>query len=129
MSSWFACNQLRPAQPDPNAHAHVTWNPYPRLPLGAVRDLLGVARALYRTALADEPRDVGRLEALEEIGTTLRAVLRAAHAHPGTNPHLDAWVAAERATQALVQLVGQSMQLGPVVAAMARRVSRPASMG
>jgi hypothetical protein len=48
-----------------------------------VRDLLGITRALYRTTLVDEPRDVGRLQALEEIGTTLRAVLRAAHAHPG----------------------------------------------
>jgi len=25
----------------------VTWNPYPRLPSGALRDLLGITRALY----------------------------------------------------------------------------------
>jgi hypothetical protein len=57
-----------------------------------------------------------------------QAVLGAAHAHRGTNPHLEAWAAAECATQALGDLVGETTQLGPVIAATARRVARPGSM-
>jgi hypothetical protein len=106
----------------------VTWDPYPPLPLGAVRDLLGITRALYRAALMDEPRDAGRLEALDRIGKMFQAVLRAAHEHRGTTAHLEAWTAAELATKALGELVGESTQLGPVIAATARRVSRPGSM-
>jgi hypothetical protein len=107
----------------------VTWDPYPPLPIGALRDLLGITRALYRTTQLDDPRDARRLHALEDIGRTLRAVLRAAHARPGTIDHLNAWGAAERATRALGALVGESTPLAPVIAATARRVSRPGSMG
>jgi hypothetical protein len=52
----------------------VTWDPYPPLPRGALRDLLGISRALYRATLLENPRDVGRLQALEAIGKTLRVV-------------------------------------------------------
>jgi hypothetical protein len=102
----------------------VTWNPYPPLPLGALRDLLGITRALYRATVANDPRDVVRLQELEDIGKTLQAVLRAGRAHPGTIAHLEAWEAAERATKALGALVAQSMELAPLVEATARRVSR-----
>jgi hypothetical protein len=107
----------------------VTWDPYPPLPVGAVRDLLGISRALYRATQAEDPHDVGRLQALEEIGSTLRTVLRAAPAHPGTLDYFNAWAAAERAAEALGQFVGDAMPLGPVIAATARRLSRPGSMG
>lgn len=106
----------------------MTWNPYPPLPIAAVRDLLGITRALYRATLAADPHD-GRLAALANIGKSLRAVLGAARAHPGTNDHLEAWAAAERATKALTELVGESMRLGPVIATTARCISRPGSMG
>jgi hypothetical protein len=102
----------------------VNWNPYPPLPLGAVRDLLGITRAMYRATVADDPRDVCRLQALEDIGRTLRAVLSARRAPPGTIAHLEAWTAAEHATRALGELVGESLELAPLVAATARRVSR-----
>lgn len=102
----------------------MTWNPYPPLPVGALRDMLGITRALYRAALAEDPRDVSRLQALEDIGRTLRAVLRAARAHPGTMTHLEAWAAAERDTQAIGELVGESMALAPLIAATARYISR-----
>jgi hypothetical protein len=107
----------------------VTWNPYPPLPVGAVRDLLGITRALYRATLADDPRDVARLQALEDIGRTLRAVLRAARSHPGTIPHVEAWTAAERATKAIGELVAESATLAPLIAATAKRISRTGSMG
>ncbi len=94
------------------------------MPLGAVRDLLGITRALYRAALAEDPRDVDRLQALADIGRTLRAVLRAGSAYPGTITHLQAWAAAERATKALGELVEESMGLAPIIAATARRISR-----
>ena len=106
----------------------MTWNPYPPLPVGPLRDLLGVTRALYRAALEDSPRDPARLQALEDIGRTLKAVLRAARAHPGTITHGDAWLAAERSTKALRELVSESFLLAPVIAATARRVSRSGSM-
>jgi hypothetical protein len=106
----------------------VTWNPYPPLPLAAVRDLLGIARAMYRATLADDPRDVVRLQALEDVGRTLQAVLGAGGAPPGTIPHVEAWTAAERATKALGELVMESTELAPLVAATARRISRPGSM-
>jgi hypothetical protein len=106
----------------------VTWNPYPPLPLEPLRDLLGITRALYRATRRATPQDAGRLQALEDIGMTLRAVLRASSAHPGTIDHLNAWAAAERATQALEELVDDSMPLGPLIASTARRISRPGSM-
>jgi hypothetical protein len=105
----------------------VTWDPYPPLPLAAVRDLHGVTRAMYRAERAQASPDASRLRALEDIGRTLRAVLRAGHAHPGTIVHGEAWTAAERATKALTELVGES-PLGPLVAATARLVSRPGAM-
>ena len=106
----------------------MTWNPYPPLPVGAVRDLLGITRALYRTALNGDPRDVAKLQALADIGGTLRAALRAAPAPPGTIDHFNAWAAAERATKALGELVGDETPLGPLIAATAQRFSRPGSM-
>jgi len=106
----------------------VTWNPYPPLPVGALRDLLGITRALYRAALEEEPRDAARLQALEEIGRTLKAVLRASRAHPGTITHGDAWLAAERITKVLQEIVSDSTLLAPVIAATARRISRSGLM-
>jgi hypothetical protein len=96
----------------------VNWNPYPPLPIGAVRDLLGITRALYRFAAEVEPRDEERLRALAEVGKTLRGVLRASRAHPGTIGHGEAWSAAERAARALGGLVNG--ELGLIVATTAR---------
>ena len=45
----------------------MTWNPYPRLPRGAVRDLLGITRALYRSASLEDPLDPARLQAIGSI--------------------------------------------------------------
>jgi hypothetical protein len=106
----------------------MTWNPYPPLPFAAVRDLLGITRAMYRATLADDPRDVVRLQALEDVGRTLKAVLGARGAPPGTIQHVEAWSAAERATKALGELVAESTELAPLIAVTARRVSRPGAM-
>ncbi len=39
----------------------VNWNPYPRLPIGAVRDLLSITRVLYHVCKAEDPTDASRL--------------------------------------------------------------------
>ena len=88
----------------------MTWNPSP-LSSGALRDLLGITRALYRAATDEEPRDASRLAALEELGRTLQAVLRASRTHPGTIVHDQPRAAPERATRALLEFVGESMIL------------------
>lgn len=104
----------------------MTWNPYPPLPLSAVRDLHGITRAMYRAALDDQPRDEARLGALATIGRTLRAVLHESGAPPGTIPHGEAWAAAERATKELRELV-RATPLAPLVEATARLVTRSGS--
>lgn len=106
----------------------MAWNPYPPLPVGALRDLLGITRALYRATLELEPRDEGRLQALQSIGRSLRTALRLSTAPPGTIDHGTAWAAAERATRDLGDLT-RGEPVGPLIGATARRVSRPGSMG
>jgi hypothetical protein len=106
------------------------WNPYPPLPREAVRDLLGITRALYRVTLAEDPRDVVRLQRLADIGRELRAALQGSQGHPGTIQHQYAWEAAERATRALGELVGDATPLEPLVRATCARVKRePLKMG
>lgn len=83
---------------------------------------------LYRATRDAEPRDEARLQALERIGKTLRAVLALADAHPGTIDHGDAWLAAERATRELTAVVGDSTLLAPLVEATARRMARTGSI-
>lgn len=101
----------------------LAWNPYPSLPTGAVRDLLGIARSLYRVAREAEPRDEVRLQALEQIGVTLRSALQDARSDPATIAHSNAWAATERATKALAELVAQDAALVQLVAATARVLS------
>lgn len=102
----------------------MTWTPHPPLPRETVRDLLGIARLLYRLRLEQDPRDVVRLQALEDVGKDLRSALELGRSHPGTIQHDDAWRAAERATRALGELVGDDMPLAPIVRAAAARVKR-----
>src|SRR5688572_23894110 len=90
------------------------WNPYPPLPREAVRDLLGIVRAMYRATIARDPRDVVRLQTLTEIGRDFRAALAGAKGHPGTLPYQYAWEAAERATRRLGELVGDEKEAQPV---------------
>jgi hypothetical protein len=100
------------------------WQPYPPLPRETVRDLLGITRALYR---ATDPRDVVRLQALTEIGRDFRNALRESRGkHPGTLPHIEAWVAANRATRALGELVAadESQPLAPIVRAVVAKMAR-----
>jgi hypothetical protein len=102
----------------------VAYNPYPRLPIGPLRDLLGITRALYRASRAEEPPDATRLEALDSIGRALGAALREARGHPGTVPYQEAWAATERAVTALQGLVDNSMRVGLVIRVTAGCIAR-----
>jgi len=94
------------------------------LPRGVVRDLLGIARALYRAERAGEPDAAQRvrLAQLEEIGHMLRQALELSKVEPDTMGHRAAWGWAEKGTAALGVFVGESMPLAPVVRAAAEQL-------
>lgn len=91
-------------------------------PFEAVRDLLGILRALYAAAQA-ESAGRPRLAAIRAIGRELRAATDLALEHePGTLGHAAAWRRAERATERLGALVDCTTPLEPTLEAAARRV-------
>lgn len=78
-----------------------------RLPVETVRDLLGIARLLYRSAKTDPATPPERLTALEHVGKELRAALELARkSKPDTLEHRAAWARSERAIQELCRLGG-----------------------
>ncbi len=92
-------------------------------PFEAVRDLLGVVRAMYGAAKGGE---VGRaqLARIAKIGTDLRAALAlAAESSPGTVGHRAAWARAEDATPRVGDLVDALSSAEPIVQAARARVS------
>lgn len=99
-------------------------------PTETVRDLLGIARALYRAELAlDLPLVETRCAQLEEIGKEYRLALKLAECSPGTMGRRAAWTWAEKATASLGQFVAGSADLGLMVSATAERLRRPARRG
>lgn len=91
-------------------------------PFEAVRDLLGILRALYAAAQA-EGGSAARLAAIRRIGAELRAATDLALEHePGTLGHGAAWRRAERATRMLAEIVDCTTPLEPTLEAAARRV-------
>jgi hypothetical protein len=92
-------------------------------PFEAVRDLLGILRAMYAAARA---RNAGerQLAAIRRIGDELRAAVDLALEHePHTLGHAAAWQRAEHAASELGSLVDCSTPLEPTLTAAARRVS------
>ncbi|MEZ4224931.1 MAG: hypothetical protein R3B13_28515 [Polyangiaceae bacterium] len=91
-------------------------------PFEAVRDLLGIARAMYVAAQRDSAGSA-RLERLEKVGVQLRQAIDLALEHePGTLGHAAAWQRAEAATRRLGELVDCTTPLQPTLAAAARRL-------
>lgn len=91
-------------------------------PFEAVRDLLGILRAMYA---ADKENGAGalRLAALEDIGRELRrAVDLALEYEPGSLGHAAAWDRAERATIRLADLVDVTTPVEPVLRAAGARI-------
>jgi hypothetical protein len=90
-------------------------------PFGPVRDLLGIARALYRAA-EGEPR---RQAQLQQIGLGLRQALDLARrTEEGTLGRRGAWQQAERATKALGELVADGCAVESLVRATAASLRR-----
>lgn len=96
-------------------------DPHGQFPFGAVRDLLGIARALYRAADGD-PR---RQAEIQRIGTELRdALVLARRSREGTMGRRAAWIKSERATQTLGELVADGCAVEPLVRATGTCVVR-----
>ena len=91
-------------------------------PAQTVRDLIGIARLLYRTWAAASARDT-RLPELVAIGKDLQQALRMAQDHkPGTRQHREAWSIAEVATSRLGGIVDAYVAVKPLISAAFERV-------
>ena len=91
-----------------------------RLPAEAVRDLIGIVRSLYATAMESGAGE-RHLNELRQIGIELVQVLELAKTGPGTMGHVAAWDRAERAAERLGRLVQITESLQPVVSTAVRR--------
>lgn len=90
-------------------------------PFGAVSDLLGITRALYRASAGD----AARRERLEVIGQQLKQALELAKkSGAGTLGRRAAWNWAEQGTAALGELVADGSTIAPLVRAAAAQVKR-----
>jgi hypothetical protein len=102
--------------------------PFPRFPFPreAVRDLLGITRALYRSERAKPSPDPSRLARLEQIGRDYRQALdMGTRYEPDTLAGRAARIRAEGATEALGGLVSETAELvAPAVAAAAQQLRR-----
>jgi hypothetical protein len=97
--------------------------PFPR---EAVRDLLGITRALYRAELAlpEAQRQPSRLDRLVEIGKQYRLALElGSRCNPDTMGGRAARSWAETATAALGEVVAESDWVAKAVRETARRLS------
>jgi hypothetical protein len=84
-------------------------------PAQTVRDLIGIARLLYRTWHASNGGDT-RLPQLVAIGKDLQAALTmAAASKPGTRRHRQAWELAEVATHRLGSILDAYVGVKPLV--------------
>ncbi|MFZ5894740.1 MAG: hypothetical protein ACOY0T_26995 [Myxococcota bacterium] len=95
------------------------------LPIEALRDLLGIVRALFAAWTRAKAGPI-ELEELAHIGRELRAALDLARkTEPGTLGHRAAWSRAEEATRLLGHLVGKLEPLHPVLEAAVQRALAP----
>jgi hypothetical protein len=93
-------------------------------PTEAVRDLLGIACALYR-AERDGAGDPVRLQNLVDVGEAYKTALDLARrGGPQSLGASAAWNRATEATERLCALVGDETRAGPLVLAAAGRVRR-----
>jgi hypothetical protein len=95
-------------------------------PFEAVRDLIGILRAMYATAKA-EGND-RRFTVIRRVGRQLRVAIDLALEHePGTAGYAKAWRQAESATLELSGLVDCTTPLEPTLDAATRRVRNAAA--
>lgn len=97
-------------------------------PFEAVRDLLGILRAMYGAARSSGAGQ-RRADAIRRVGLELRAATDLALEHePQTLGHAAAWDRAERATRELADLIDCTTPLEPTLDAAARRIRRAANL-
>jgi hypothetical protein len=97
-----------------------------QFPAQTVRDLIGIARLLYRTWHSANPGDT-RLPELVAIGKDLQGSLTiAAGSKVGTRRHRQAWELAEVATHRLGSILDLYVTVKPLVAAAFRAVDESA---
>lgn len=95
-------------------------------PTQTVRDLIGIARLLYRTWRAANPGD-SRLPELVAIGKDLRTSLTiAAATPPGSRRQRQAWEMAELATHRLGGILDAYVAVKPLIAATFHEVDETA---
>lgn len=92
------------------------------LPLQAVRDLLGIVRAMFRAA-REEGAGPARLQRIAEAGRRLNVAIElASETEPNTVGHRAAWLHAEAAIRLIGDEVSVTSTLEPIVAAAGRRI-------
>lgn len=92
-------------------------------PFEAVRDLLGLVRAIYGAAKANGAGRV-ELDRIARVGNDLsQAIDLAVETRPGTLGHTAAWRRAEEATRRVADLVDAMTSAEPLVAAATARVA------
>jgi hypothetical protein len=85
-------------------------------PTQTVRDLVGIARLLYRTWKAHAVGGDKRLPELVAVGKDLQTALRMANgSKPGTRQHNEAWELAEVATRKLSYMLDAYVPVKPLV--------------
>lgn len=98
-------------------------------PHQAVRDLIGILRAMYAAERAGR-QDVLRLRRIRRVAERLSLARELAMEHdPATLGHAAAWRHAEQATTELGELVDLTTPLEPTLEAASKRVTEPARSG
>jgi hypothetical protein len=92
-------------------------------PFEAVRDLLGIVRAMYASA-KEQGAAPNQLRRVARIGEKLaQSLLLAAEARAGTVGHTSAWRQAESATRSVGEMVDALTPAEPLVTAARARVT------
>lgn len=95
------------------------------LPVEVVRDLLGIARAMYGAFEKMGPEYSSHLMKLRGIGRQLQLALdKAKLGGPGTWPMKTAWAISEEAAQDLGALVDKHMPAQLLIRAMGERLAK-----
>jgi hypothetical protein len=102
---------LTPAATD-GAFGGVPPRPFPA---ETVRDLIGIARLLYRTWTGHGVRQDARLPELVSIGKDLQESLRMARSAHTPRQHRDAWERAEVATRKLSYMLDAYVAVRPLI--------------
>ena len=92
------------------------------IPIECLRDLLGVARALYVSWRRDGLGPI-EMEELRSVGEDLRAAYQLARrSRPGMSAHRAAWTKAERATRRLSEILSAHETIRELVGSQSDRL-------